>query len=227
MTTGFKLTRESILDGSMRALSRGLNGPGGRYMSDAERGADIIRMLGQAPAPNRIWVFAYGSLIWNPAIHYVERRTARVHGYHRQFCLWSRAGRGSPDRPGLMLGIEPGGSCHGVIYRLAPHQIYSELDVVWRREMGTMAYRPVWIAARTPQGIEHAIAFAVNRAHERYIADLDLAATARYLASGAGPLGRCRDYLYETVTHLRALGLRDRHLELLESRVREHAGAKR
>jgi cation transport protein ChaC len=67
-----------------------------------------------------VWVFAFGSLIWNPAFHHVERRTARIHGYHREFCLWVRAGRGSVERPGLMLSLESGGSCTGVAYRLAP-----------------------------------------------------------------------------------------------------------
>ena len=220
--SGFKLTRESILDGTVRAASRALLGPNARFMSDEERVQQIEAMLQSAPDPGRIWVFGYGSLIWNPAFHYAERRTARVHGYHRQFCLWARVGRGSPDRPGLMLGLEPGGSCHGVVYRLAPEQVNSELDVLWRREMNSLAYRPVWLAARTPGGIEHAITFAVNRDHERYIADLDLGETARYLASGAGPLGRCCDYLFETVAHLRSLGMRDRHLELLEARVRAH-----
>jgi cation transport protein ChaC len=216
------LTRESILDGSLRAASQALLGPNARLMTDEERARQVEQVVRSAPNPDRIWVFGYGSLIWNPAFHHAERRTARVHGYHRQFCLWARSGRGSPEKPGLMLGLEPGGSCHGVVYRLAPEQVMVELDVLWRREMISMVYRPVWLAARTPHGIEHALAFAVNREHERYIADLDLAQTARYLASGAGPLGQCCDYLFETVAHLRELGLRDRHLELLEARVRAH-----
>lgn len=218
--SAFKLTRETILDGTMRAANRALHPPGTRFMTDEERTAHIETTLANAPEAGRVWVFGYGSLIWNPAFHFVERRTARVHGFHRQFCLLSRAGRGTPERPGLMLALEPGGSCHGVVYRIVPEQIRTELDVLWRREMSSWVYRPVWVAARTPQGIEPAILFAVNRGHERYIADLDLVETARYLARGAGPLGRCCDYLFQTVAHLRELGLRDRHLELLERRVR-------
>jgi cation transport protein ChaC len=222
---GFKLTREAILDGSWRAAAHGALPPGTRLMSDEERAAQIDALLAEAPTPERIWVFGYGSLIWNPAFHFAERRTARVHGFHRQFCLWSRSGRGTPERPGLMLALAPGGSCHGVVYRLAAEQVRSELDVLWRREMNSMAYRAIWAAARTPAGVEFALTFAVNRAHERYIAGLDLAETARYLASGAGPLGRCCDYLYQTVAHLRELGLRDRHLELLERQVRARTGS--
>jgi cation transport protein ChaC len=216
----YKLTRESILDGSLRASSQALLGTSARSLSDEERMRQIGQALAAGPGSDSIWVFGYGSLMWNPAFHFAERRTARIHGYHRQFCLWARAGRGSPERPGLMLGIEPGGSCNGVAYRIAPELVKSELDVLWRREMNSMAYRPAWVAARTRAGIVNALTFAVNRAHERYIGDLDLASTCGYLAQGAGPLGLCCDYLFETVAHLRELGVKDRHLEVLEAHVR-------
>jgi cation transport protein ChaC len=194
-------------------------------MTDAERAAQIEAILSYAPRPGRVWVFAYGSLIWNPAFHFAERRTARIHGFHRQFCLWARAGRGSPERPGLMLSLESGGSCTGVAYRLERRAAAIELDVIWRREMVTMAYRPVWTTARTSSGPEPAIAFSANRAHERYVPGLDNAAVARYLATGAGPMGRCCDYLFDTVEHLRQLGIRDRRLEALEAKVRSHGAA--
>ena len=217
-----KLTRETILDGTLRAASIALLGPGQKYMTDEERTCHIAGMLAEAPRRDRIWVFGFGSLIWNPAFHFAERRTALVHGFHRQFCLWSKAGRGSPQKPGLMLALEPGGSCHGVAYRIAPEQVETELDVVWRREMMTGAYRSVWVNAHTPGGIEHAIAFAANHAHERYVRGLDTDETARLLATGSGPLGTCCDYLFDTVTHLDALGIRDRRMEALVERVRAH-----
>ncbi len=214
------LTRETILDGTLHASVRSVLGPGVRLMSDAERSTQVAAMLARAPRPGRVWVFAFGSLIWNPAFHFAERRTGRIHGYHRQFCLWARAGRGSPERPGLMLSLEQGGSCTGVAYRLAPGTEASELDVLWRREMFTMAYRPVWTVVHTPEGTEHAVTFSANRVHERYAPGLDEEAVARHLANGAGPMGRCCDYLFDTVEHLRQLGIRDRRLETLEARVR-------
>ena len=218
--TRLKLTRESILDGSLHASTRALLGPGAEFMGDEERMQQVHQMLARAPRRDRVWVFGYGSLMWNPAFHYAERRTARVYGFHRQFCLWSRSGRGSPDRPGLMLGLEPGGSCHGVAFRIAPDQVESELDVLWRREMGTRSYRPHWVGVRTRSGIEHAIVFTVNRRHERYVRDLELDEIVRLLVQGAGPLGSCCEYLFDTVAHLRELGIRDRQLEALERRVR-------
>lgn len=223
--TGLTLTRESILDGSLHASARALLGPQVKFMTDAERSSQVGDMLERAPQPQRIWVFGYGSLIWNPAFRFAERRTARLFGFHRQFCLWARAGRGSPERPGLMLGLERGGSCHGVAYRIARAEVESELDVVWRREMLTRVYHPVWAAVRTPGGIEHAIAFVANRGHERYVRGLDDAQIAGLLASGAGPLGSCCEYLFDTVAHLRELGIRDRRLEALEAGVKAHGGA--
>lgn len=217
-----KLTRESLLDGTFHAAVRASLGPGVRIVTDAERAAQVSSILARAPSRGRIWVFGFGSLIWNPAFRFIERRTARIHGFHRQFCLWARAGRGSPERPGLMLSLEPGGSCTGVAYRLAPDAAPTELDVIWRREMFTMAYRPVWTTAYTARGPEPAIAFSANRQHERYAPGLADAEVARLIATGCGPMGRCCDYLFDTVAHLRQLGIRDRRLEALQAAVKAH-----
>jgi len=222
---GLRLTRESILDGTLHDSVRALLGPNARFATDAERHEQVRAILARAPRPERLWVFAFGSLMWNPAFHFIERRTARIHGFHRQFCLWSRAGRGSPERPGLMLSLELGGSCTGVAYRLDRRAAATELDVLWRREMFTMSYRPVWTMARTPKGQEPVIAFSANREHERYVPGLEDTVIARYLATGAGPMGRCCDYLFDTVAHLRQLGIRDRRLESLEAKVRAHGVA--
>jgi len=215
----FALRREHLLPENAQRAIELFKAAGLEVTSPEARAASLAETL-EGVAPDRdVWVFGYGSLMWNPAFHFAERRAARVHGYHRQFCLWARAGRGSPARPGLMLALETGGSCHGVAYRLHRDKVRSELDVVWRREMLTMAYRPVWVSARTAAGIERAIAFAANRSHERYVRGLEPGAVVGYLASGAGPLGRCRDYLLDTVRHLRDLGIRDRRLEALAQAV--------
>jgi cation transport protein ChaC len=215
-----KLTREALLNGTLRAAARRLLGPRVKLMMPEERRNHIRGVLALAPRPRSVWVFGYGSLMWNPAIRYAERRPGLVHGYHREFCLLSLAGRGSPERPGLMMSLEPGGSCHGVVYRLPVNAIEQELDLLWRREMMTRSYRPVWVAARTAQGTAHAIAFAANLEHERYRGGLDHETMARYLARGEGPLGRCCDYLFDTVAHLREMGIRDRRMEMLARRVR-------
>ena len=159
-------------------------------------------MLARAPVPGRVWVFAFGSLIWNPAFHFVERRTARVHGFHRQFCLQLRAGRGSPERPGLMLSLESGGSCAGVVYRLGEG---TESDRA-RRPLATRdahaRLSPGLGATRArPTVREPAIAFTVNRHHDRYVPGLDEATVARLARHGGG---RPRPLLRLPVRHRRA-----------------------
>lgn len=217
----YRITRENLLDGSHRARMRAHQGPHVRYMTEEERNTHVAEIVARAPRPGRIWVFGYGSLMWNPAFHYAERRTARIYGFHRQFCMWSRGGRGSPDRPGLMLSLESGGSCTGVAYRIAPEAARTELDVLWRREMSSWTYRPVWVTAHMRHGPRPAIVFAVNRSHERYVPGLDTETTARYLATGMGLNGSCREYLFDTAEHLRELGIRDRRIEALARRVRD------
>lgn len=214
------LTRESILRGDLNASVRALLGPSVRLMTDDERTASINQMLKQQPTAGPVWVFAFGSLIWNPAFLFAEQRVARIHGFHRDFCLWAWAGRGSPQQPGLMLSLERGGSCCGVAYRIAEGEERTELDVLWRREMLTMAYRPVWTRAVTEDGPVSAITFSANRQHERYAPGLSADQVSHYLATGEGPLGRACDYLYDTVSRLRELGISDRRLEQLDARVR-------
>jgi cation transport protein ChaC len=216
----YLITRESLLDGSHHARVRAGQAQV-RFMTDEERSAHVAEMLACAPKRRNVWVFGYGSLMWNPAFHYVERHTARVHGFHRQFCLWARGGRGSAERPGLMLSLESGGSCTGVAYRIAPEAAATELDVLWRREMSSWSYRPVWVTAHLRRRRVPAIAFAVNRSHERYVPGLDTDTIARYLATGAGLNGSCREYLFDTAEHLLELGIRDRRIESLAHRVRE------
>jgi cation transport protein ChaC len=213
-----QLTREAIRAGHVQRMIAAAN-PGLRLMSEAEIHASLDALLGASPAQQPIWVFAYGSLIWNPAFEFVERRVGHVHGFHRQFCLWTHLGRGTPATPGLMLGLVPGGSCHGVAYRIAESAVRTELEILWRREMIGGSYVPRWVAARTQDGVVRAITFTVNRTNERFAGRLADNVVADAIAVAAGRLGRCADYLFETVAHLAALGIRDRLLERLRDRV--------
>ena len=136
-----------------------------------------------------VWVFGYGSLIWNPAFHFTDRVVGTVYGFHRRFCLWTHLGRGCPERPGLVLGLERGGSCRGVAYHIAPDAAMEELDIVWRREMLSDAYVPRWVAVRTPMATVRAITFTINHAHERYARDLSDDEAAAAIAGASGFLG--------------------------------------
>ena len=214
------LTREQIRDGWVQQLVMSGREPI-RALSEEELRASRRAMLAEHPPGEDLPIFAYGSLIWNPAFHFAGRELAHVHGYHRRFCLWTSLGRGTPERPGLMLGLDTGGSCRGVLYTIAAADIESELEIVWRREMVTAAYRPAWVAARTAAGPRRAIAFLINHAHERYAGRLDDAAIVRSIAQACGPLGACAEYLFNTTEHLDELGIVDRSLRRLSRLVRE------
>jgi len=155
------------------------------------------------------WVFGYGSLMWNPAFHHVESRPARVRGWHRRFCLWNTFGRGTPENPGLMLALERGGSCAGLVLRVAAEAVRSELGVLWNREMITGAYEPRWVRLFSDGEPIEAVTFVANRAHPRYAGKLEVREIARRMATASGPLGASRDYLESTVAELDRLGLRD------------------
>jgi glutathione-specific gamma-glutamylcyclotransferase len=213
------LTREQIRDGWVQQLVADADHPV-RALSQEELEQSRAEVMAGHPQGQDVALFGYGSLIWNPAFHYARREVARIYGHHRSFCLWTSLGRGTAARPGLMLGLDTGGSCRGVLYTIAADAIASELEIVWRREMVTAAYRPCWVVAHTAGGPRRAIAFLINHAHERYAGRLDEATVAAAIASACGPLGACADYLFETTAHLDELGIVDRSLRRLRRVVR-------
>lgn len=213
MNAATVLTREMLRDGHLRRLIAA--GGDVRPLSDEELAHSLGSIMARRAGTGGVWLFAYGSLIWNPTFDHVETRLARVIGWHRRFCLWTRLGRGTPQRPGLMLGLERGGSCGGVAYRIDDAVVQKELELVWRREMVTGAYRPTWVRCRTGQGLVEAIAFVIERRHERYAGKLPDADVAATLAEAHGPLGTCRDYLVQTASNLTRLGIGDTHLDRL------------
>jgi len=179
------------------------------------------RLLAEARRHGRqLWVFAYGSLMWNPAFHHAEAHAATVHGYHRRFCLQVVAARGSRENPGLLLGLERGGSCRGVAFRIAPRQAAEELDIILAREMVADGYRPVWVRARMPGRRVAAIAFAIDASLPTYAGRLTPEEIARRIAAARGAFGHCADYLEDTVAHLEARGIHDRGLAAIRDRVR-------
>jgi glutathione-specific gamma-glutamylcyclotransferase len=215
-----ELTRESIRAGAViqMACTDGLH-----ILTDAEREASLAATLAARPKGTAdIWLFGYGSLIWNPAFDFTERRKGRIHGWHRRFCLWTPLGRGSPERPGLVLGLEQGGACTGMAFRLASDQVASELDIVWRREMLSGAYRPRWVRVLTGEGPVDAITFTIDRTNPRYAGRLAEDRIVEVVATAVGRLGPCTDYLFKTAKALAELGLEDRTLKRLMQRVAAH-----
>ncbi len=176
------LTRDSIRSGAVHRLIADL-GIEMRVLSEAELAASRSATLAGVDLSAGVWLFGYGSLIWNPAFHFTDRLIGRIFGWHRRFCLWTHLGRGCPERPGLVLGLERGGSCRGVVFHIAPEVVEEELEIVWRREMISGAYVPRWVEVRTALGPVPAIAFVINHAHERYARDLSDEEVAEVLAT--------------------------------------------
>lgn len=183
-----------------------------------ERDAEGWQALGLAVDCD-FWVFAYGSLMWNPGFAYAECRPALLRGYHRRFCILSTHYRGTPERPGLVLGLDRGGSCRGLAFRIAAETAQTTLADLWDREMITAVYRPRLVSVRTQPGAVDALAFIVDRGHEQYCGRLSVDEAADRIACACGGRGPNLDYLANTVTHLQALGIRDRQLETLWQRA--------
>jgi cation transport protein ChaC len=209
-----RITRQSLLDGSMLERVRGYAKayPEMMYRTEEEMAALLEVTLSQHDAAEDLYVFGYGSLIWNPAFHYVSQLPATLHGWHRRFCLRMIVGRGAPETPGLMLALDHGGACKGVAFRIGASEIREELGILWRREMFGGSYNARWVRLKTPEGIKRAVTFVCNRKHPRYIPEICVLETAKLIATGCGDLGTCREYLENTVEHLAALGMRDRGL---------------
>jgi cation transport protein ChaC len=213
------LTRERLLSGAVEEMVR--SAFGSRLLTDAEREASLRNTLAARPDHGSgIWLFGYGSLIWNPTVHYVESRTASIEGWHRAFCLSTPAGRGTPEYPGLVLALDAGGSCTGAAFRIAEEVLVEELSLVWRREMLTGAYIPHWVPLRDRTGVifGHGIAFTINRAGPQY-ADLPEAEVVRRLATAKGALGSASEYLFQTRDGLQTLGVHDPLIDHLAREV--------
>lgn len=193
-------------------------------LTDEQLDQSLHAALATAPARGDVWLFAYGSLVWNPIVHFAERRVVTVHGFHRRFCLWSRINRGTPEQPGLVLGLDRGGCCTGLAYRLREHQAETELRLVWRREMLLGIYQPRWLSAADANGRLPALGFAVLHGGPSHAGRLSDEAVVDCLCRTAGKLGRGIDYLRSTIDGLAQAGITDRHLLRLEALARE-AGA--
>jgi cation transport protein ChaC len=174
-------------------------------------------------APEDLWVFGYGSLMWRPGFSYLERAPARLIGAHRALCVFSFVHRGTPERPGLVLGLDRGGTCRGIAFRVAGAERAATLAYLRGREQVTNLYREsmrsVWLHGE-PQRRIQALCFVVDRGHPQYAGRLTLAEQLHYVRQGHGHAGPNRDYVLETVAALEALGYRESELHLLAERLK-------
>lgn len=185
--------------------------PDGWRMDHHLREENRLNVL-QGRRDQDLWVFAYGSLIWDPAIHFAEIRRASLDGWSRRFCMRLFGGRGSMDQPGLMAALDCGGKCDALAFRIPGELVEHETELLWMREMFSGAYRPIFMPVTTPQGPIEALTFVMDHDNERYAPELSDAETAGMISRATGNLGDNFAYLDSLVKHLDELGICDQHM---------------
>ena len=220
MTQGYqgrKAAGPALTEALCRLVERPVPDPGPEgslpYYTDAEA---IARFAGEPVA-----IFGYGSLIWRPPVPFAASRPGLLPGWHRSFCLKTTRWRGTAEAPGLMMALERGGSCRGMILTLDPARQEQDLETIWRREIGVKPVNHIarTVHVRTPEGPVRALTFTANPEGRSYLGGLGFQATAEILATAVGHWGSCADYLRQTVEQLEAAGLRDRNLWRLQAEV--------
>jgi cation transport protein ChaC len=186
--------------------------------------SELLASLREALTPwktgSPFWIFAYGSLMWNPNFAWDARHVATVRGYHRSFRVWSRINRGTPENPGLVLTLDCGGSCRGLIYRISADRVQEEMHGIWKREMSYGSYRPKWLNCLVGDETFRALVFTVNRGCSGYSGALPVDVMVNAIASAQGRYGPAHDYLFKTTETLKEHGIRDSRVEQLAHLVR-------
>ena len=195
-------------------------GPMARAVTpDSYYTATLRDVTERLPADDHLWVFAFGSILWKRRFDVAEERPAVVRGWHRKFCLGPDTRyRGNPQAPGVMLSMDRGGQCRGMVLRMQPQGRAAALEDLLRNEPPVP---PSWVRAHTPQGEVRAIAFVTSRGFEGYCGGLCETEVADRLASAVGMWGSMAEYLCNTVAHLEAMGIRDAYLWRMQAMVAE------
>lgn len=205
------LTREALASDDFLAR---LGLPEGLTWTREAIARSLADTLRQRP-PGPLWVFAYGSLMWNPLFDFAAREPARLDGWHRSFCLRLLGGRATPAQPGRMLALERGGCTHGLALQLHEAQLDQELQMLWMREMPTGAYHPCWVELTLTDRRVPALAFVIDTQGPGYLADASVRTVAPLIAAARGPLGSNADYVLRLAGALADCGLEDPYVQQL------------
>ena len=192
------------------------------FWDDERQERSIAQTLAAAPSHDAgIWIFGYGSLIWNPMLRFDERHWATLPGWRRSFSLGMVAGRGTPEHPGRMLAVQPGGSIRGVALRLPDAHAHDELRLLWRREMPTGAYMPTWGTAVLDDGRQVvSLVFAANTGHPMHELDSSIATVTPLVAAASGPFGSNAEYVLRLDDELIAAQATDAYVHAIASGVK-------
>lgn len=191
-------------------------------LDDEKRRRSLEQTLaGNPDADGDLWLFVYGSLMWDPDFPHLEAAPARLMDWRRAMCVWTILARGTPDRPGLSLGLLPGGLCDGLAFRIAAAGAEERLAAVWQREMWTDIYHLRWTEVTIADESVPAITFVSNRSSVQFAGELPPEVAARYIATARGERGSCRDYLSQTLDKLGRLGIAEAELIALHAQVKD------
>lgn len=187
------------------------------HLGEGECAKSRSRITAALDDKEALWIFAYGSLLWRPCYSLVEQRMAVAEGFARRLCVWTLEARGTPQRPGLGLGLDrdPASGCSGVLHRIALTDREAALDALWAREMLTGIYRPAWIRVTSSGAPVVALAFVVDRAHPQYAGALCRGVQAKMVADARGSLGSCIEYVANTLEALASAGIDEPELRLV------------
>ncbi|UCG96146.1 MAG: gamma-glutamylcyclotransferase [Burkholderiales bacterium] len=209
--------RPSDLDQRLAALGAP---PDWRY-TDARR-EQMRRQALTGRTAGDLWVFAYGSLMWDPGVRFAEVRKAHLTGYRRHFCLKDVYGaRGTPQAPGLLAALDEGGRCDGLVFRIREEDVEEETEVLWRREMPMPGYLATFLDVETALGDVRALVFIADRAAEKVIPGIERSVQVQYIRTAAGFAGSNLEYLENLASQLTVLGIEDRDLLALLQDVRQ------
>jgi len=160
------------------------------------------------PPQEGIWIFGYASLMWRPDFPFLEAHPALLRGYHRSLCVYSTTYRGTPEKPGLVMGLDRGGSCKGRAFLLAAPDVPKVMDYLYKREMDTKCYEPKFLNVKLIDGrTVKAYHFLVRRDHKQYAGKLSIDEAAKLVSAGVGPRGSSMEYLQNTLDHLDDMGI--------------------
>ncbi|CAN1566478.1 Gamma-glutamyl cyclotransferase-like [Rhabdaerophilaceae bacterium] len=222
------LTPDLVAQTTMLVPDPGLD-PSLDYFTDADYSSIVEQMLGRRLSRGPLWLFACGSLIWKPVVEHFEEQCGTAFGWHRSFCFEITRFRATREQPGLMMALDRGGACKGVLFRIDDRKPEIALDKLFRREFTVKPPNnlPRWISVQpaTGQAVE-ALAFVMNRQSPSYLGRLSHEKAADALSRACGPAGSCAEYLYNTVTHLAARGIYDRNLWRLQALVADRIAAR-
>ena len=210
-----KLTKKNIKNGNIREFINSIEGSD-KVLTDYELKEERKKIVSDSEIMNDFYIFGYGSLLWNPTISFEKQLIGKIYGYHRAFCMLTKLGRGSFKNPGLMLGLDKGGSCSGILFKLRAKTAIKNIDLLFKREMVTRAYVPKLLNAIDTNGKKvKALTFTVDRKHKNYLKEKSYLKKVEMIKSASGFLGSCKEYLINTSNSLDELNIFDKEIKNL------------